>query len=255
MAATKIDPKAAKEAQQKKLLIAMSVVLVALLAWQLPKYLGGGSSTPAAAPAAAPTDGGVTPAPVPGTTPGAVAPTPPPDLKTAAAGAKPKPGQAQLASFSLFKAKDPFVQKLDEKAATAKPGVDSPAKPDDGAGPAVPGGVTGPAVKPPAVIYGFATLSINGEDEPVTTKAEFPAEEPMFQVVAIGKGMVKVGIAGGKLTNGKLAVIRLGKSLTFVNDATGARYVVQLLYTGVEPEPTATFTTPDANQPATTTAP
>ena len=51
MAATKIDPQVAKDAKQKKILIAMSVVLVALLAWQLPKLMGGGS-TPAAAPAA-----------------------------------------------------------------------------------------------------------------------------------------------------------------------------------------------------------
>ena len=85
---------------------------------------------------------------------------------------------------------------------------------------------------------------MNGEDEAVATKSEFPTDDPMFQVVAIGKNQIKIGIAGGKLTDGKAAVIKLGKSLTFVNDATGARYVVTLLYTGVEPEPTTTFTTP-----------
>ena len=81
----------------------------------------------------------------------------------------------------------------------------------------------------------------------------------MFVVAAIGKSQAKVGIAGGKLTNGKLATIKLGKSLTLVNDATGARYVIQLLYTGTAPEATAAFSAPAEGAPTTsapeTTAP
>lgn len=266
MAATKTDYQAAKEAKQKKILIVMSIVLVVLLAWQLPKYLGGGSSAPAAAPATpATTDPAAQPAatgtPTVGGTPAAAPST---DLRSVAGGAKPKAGQAQLASFSLFKAKDPFVQKISDKVATPAK-VAPAAKPDKGAAaPGAPGVTPGvPVAKPPAVVYGFATLSINGVEEPVAAKAEFPAAEPMFQVFAIGKGMVKVGIAGGKLAHGKFAVIKLGKSLTFVDNATGARYVVKLLYTGVEPEPTTTFTAPatgatgaaGTTAQATTTAP
>ena len=44
------DLKAAKEAKQKKLLIVLGVVLLGLMAFQLPKLMGGGSE-PAAAPA------------------------------------------------------------------------------------------------------------------------------------------------------------------------------------------------------------
>jgi hypothetical protein len=46
MAAAKPDLKAAKEAKQKKMLIALSVVFVALMAWQVPKLLGGSEATP-----------------------------------------------------------------------------------------------------------------------------------------------------------------------------------------------------------------
>jgi hypothetical protein len=255
MAATKIDPQVAKEAKQKKLLIIMSVVLVGLMAWQLPKLMGG-SSTPAATPTT-PTTVPAAGTPVAGTTPTGVAPTAPADLRSAAAGAKPKAGEAQLASFSLFRAKDPFVQKIiDKSAEPVKAAVVGKAANGGGA---ASGGVSGPAAKPPAIVYGFATLSLNGEEEPVVAKGQFPADEPMFQVVAIGKNQIKIGIAGGKLENGKAAVIKLGKSLTFVNDATGARYVIQLLYTGAEPEPTTTFTTPGTADPSlsgsTTTPP
>jgi len=257
MAATKIDPLAAKQAKQKKLLIVLSVVLVGLMAWQLPKLMGGGGSTPAAAPAApaAPTTTPTAGTPAAGTTPAGVAPTAPTDLRTAAAGSKPKATEAQLASFSLFSPKDPFVQKIIDLG--AQPAKVAAVKAAAGGGATAPGGLTGPAAKPPALIYGFATLSINGQEEPVVAKGQFPADQPMFQVVAIGKNDIKIGIAGGKLASGKTAVIKLGKSLTFVNDATGARYSVKLLYTGVEPEPTTTFTTPAAGQSgsgATTTA-
>ncbi len=41
-----------------------------------------------------------------------------------------------------------------------------------------------------------------------------------------------------------MATIKLGKSLTLVNDATGARYVIQLLYTGCRsPRRPRTFST------------
>lgn len=258
MAATKIDPQAAKQAKQKKILIVLGVVLLALLAIQLPKFLGGSNSTPAATPATTTTDGStpIAATPVASTTPTGVPVATPVNLVTAGAGSRPKATEAQLASFSLFKAKDPFVQKIIDKSneATGTPGA--PAKPAAGGPAQAPGGVTAPS-KPEPVVYGFATISLNGEEEPVITKGVFPADDPMFQVVAIGKNQIKLGIAGGKLTNSKVAVIKLGKSLTLVNDATGARYVIKLLYTGTEAEPTATFT-PTGSDPAaapTTTTP
>lgn len=240
MAAAKPDPNAAREAKQKKLLIIMSVVLLGLMAWQLPKLLGGNDAEPAAVaapaagdPAAAPTTGAPTVAPA--------------DLAAAAAGARPKPATSQLASFSLFEVKDPFVQKIVEKTDTPKAAAgDTPPAAGAGGGAIAAGG--GDAT--PAVVYGFATISVNAEPEAVQLKSEFPASDPTFVVGAIGKNQVKIGIAGGKLTNGKMATVKLGKSLTLVNDATGARYAIKLLYTGAEPEATVDFST----APAATTA-
>src|SRR4051812_41732250 len=156
MAATNIDPQAAKEAKQKKILIAASVVLLALLAWQLPKYLGG-SPTPAAAPTTTTTgtpdaSGAVTPTP----TPTAGVPTATPtSLVAASVGAKPKADEAQLASFSLFKPKDPFVQKIVDAAAQPTKPADAGTKTDGGGGTTpAPGGVTAPASKPAPAVYG-----------------------------------------------------------------------------------------------------
>lgn len=246
------DLKTAKDAKQKKILIVLGVVLLALMAFQLPKLMGGGSE-PAAAPG--------TSTPVAGdpaaaaAVPGAVAPSAAPlDLATAAKGARPKAGESQLASFSLFEAKDPFVQKIVEKTAD----TNTPPGADAGKGAAADGGAGGITVggeKPPAIVFGFATLSVNGESEPVQLKSEFPVDDPMFVVAVIGKGLIKVGIAGGKLTNGKLATIKLGKSLTLVNDATGARYVIQLLYTGEAAEATAAFSAAPAEGAPTATPP
>ena len=67
------DLKAAKEAKQKKLLIVLGVVLLGLMAFQLPKLMGGGSE-PAAAPATTtPVAGG--PAAVATASPGACEPS------------------------------------------------------------------------------------------------------------------------------------------------------------------------------------
>ena len=241
MAAAKPDLKAAKEAKQKKLLVVLGVVFLALMAWQLPKLLGGNDAEPAAVaapaagdPAAAPTAGAPTVAPA--------------DLAAAAAGARPKAATSQLASFSLFEAKDPFVQKIVEKTETAKAASGDAAPAAGAGGGAIAAGGGGAT---PAVVYGFATIAVNGEDEAVQLKSEFPAIDPMFVVGAVAKNQIKIGIAGGKLTNGKMATIKLGKSLTLVNDATGARYTIKLLYTGAEPEATVDFSTAPADTTAT----
>jgi hypothetical protein len=248
------DVKAAKEAKQKKLLIALGVVLLGLMAFQLPKLMGG--SEPAAAPATTVPVAG-DPATVAPASPGAVSPTTgAADLAAAAKGARPKAGESQLASFTLFEAKDPFVQKIVEQTDSGKPASGADSGKGASAG-AAAGGITVGGGSTPAVVYEFATLSVNGEPEAVTLKGEFPVDDPMFVVAAVGKSQIKVGVAGGKLTNGKLATIKLGKSLTLVNDATGARYVIQLLFTGSAPEATAAFSapaegTPTASAPETT---
>lgn len=284
MAATMtLDTAAAKQAKQKKVLIALSLVLVVVLAIQLPRILGGGGSsdaaatpatdpaTPGAAPAATATAGATTVGVASTTT---AAPT---RLQNAAA---PVAGQTQLASFSLFEVKDPFVPQIKAEEPTAPgaaggaassggAGAKAGAKPTPGAaagsGATAGSGVvsgTGPKTAQPAPVLAYATIAVGGEPESVELKGEFPKEEPLFVLASLKEKVARIGIAGGSLTKGKTVPLTLGKKLTLVNTATGARYTLELLYTGASPEETASFTagepaaaTDAAGEPAGTSAP
>jgi hypothetical protein len=76
------------------------------------------------------------------------------------------------------------------------------------------------------------------------------------QLVLVKPKTVKIGVAGGAFTGGKLLVVKMDKPITLVNTATGARYQVTLVYTGTGPEAVANFTagssTGDTSAPATT---
>lgn len=229
MAPPKIDPRVAKEAKQKKILIVLSIVLVAVMAIQLPKLMGGKKSTSAAPTATTP---GTPTAPgvggAPSVTPTSPAPTPPATS-----------GKAQLASFSLFETKDPFVQQLaisTGPAATGAGGSSAPA-------PTGTGGKTGAGTgdKPAATAPTFATITVNGEPEALAAKGVFPKDEPLFRLVAVAAKTVKIGIAGGRLAHGKTITLRKGAKLTLVDTATGARYTLELVYTGTTPEVTEVF--------------
>lgn len=241
--AAKVDVLAEKQAKQKKLLIVLAVVLAGALAFQLPKLLGGSSEPPAAAPAAPADTTGATASSTTGTTAAPV------DLTAAGNGVTAKAGVTQLASFSLFETKDPFVQGIVVKTAEA---ATTPAgKPADGAAkPGTSGGVTGGGGTPstPAA-PGFATISVNGVDEPIAVKGTFPQEDPLFVLVGLKPKLAKIGIAGGTLDEGKAATLRLGKKLTLVNNATGARYTLELHYVGTEPEQIEGFTSGEAAPP------
>jgi hypothetical protein len=90
-----------KQSRQKKILAVSSVILLALVGFQLPRLMGGGGG------------GGGAPA-----TPGA-APAPDAQLAVTPTGSLPdtdrvsiQAGSGQLVSFGLFKSKDPFIQQL-----------------------------------------------------------------------------------------------------------------------------------------------
>ncbi len=92
-----------KVKRQKQILGVGSVILLALLGFQLPKLLGGSSSGSTASPAA--TDVASTPGSGSAL---AVGPGNLPDTDRVVI----EPGSGQLISFGLFKSKDPFVQQL-----------------------------------------------------------------------------------------------------------------------------------------------
>lgn len=246
MARTKTDPLVAKQAKQKKILIGLSIVFAVILVIQVPKLMGGGKKSSTAAPTATTPDA-TTPAPTtaPGTTGTPTVAAVQTGPTTLVEASNQKAGRAQLASFSLFEAKDPFVQQL--KAPDGAPGAASAGAPGSGGGKG--GSGAGGKVAPAAPT--FATISVNGEEQALVVKGLFPIEEPLFRLVAVTGKSVKIGIAGGALANGKTITLRKGDKLTLVDTATGARYTLELHYTGTTPEETEVFTTGSGETAAT----
>jgi hypothetical protein len=253
--------------RQKQIIVVGSVVLLALLGYQLPKLLGGKENE--------------TFAPAPLTTSSST-----PSLAAAspvAAGALPDTDRiavqrdtSQLVSFGLFKSKDPFVQQLSDGSgaavptpasvpstpvnqqqakaktaaavgATTGPSTEPPlpsviTEPAPGSGstaPVIPptslpgapsSTTTTPASAPPAAPAG-ALISTNDVCEQVALNGTFPANEDIFRLVEIAKNgkSAKIGIVGGSYDSGQAtAVLKLGEKLTLVNTADGSRYVIAL---------------------------
>jgi hypothetical protein len=241
-----VDAKAA-EKRKKSIAIVGALLLAGLLAIQVPRTLkmlnGAPAPAPAAETAASPVPAAAAPAAVaPGTaTPVAAA------AVLADTDVAPAPEDGQLVSFGRFKSKDPFAQQVDDAAAgEADPDDEQPAPAGGSAPAAQAGGVAsgddapsgpsgGPApreagVAPAAETPSEATISVNGAAEEVSAESDFPAADPTFTLVSIGKGSVKIAIAGGSYSTGAETVtLALGKSVTLMNTADGARYELELV--------------------------
>jgi hypothetical protein len=89
-------------------------------------------------------------------------------------------------------------------------------------------GVTQPPVSPPAKPTS-ALISVNGSSETVAVGAQFPASSPVFVLVSLKASSAKVAIAGGSLQGGGTATLKKGRTLTLMNTADGARYVLRLI--------------------------
>jgi hypothetical protein len=267
---------AAKAKKQKMILIVGGVLLLAVAAFQVPKMMKGGGSTAAPASTVAPVVGtSVAGTSVAGTpVPVAVATVPTKGSASIAGVSLPR-GQvvkvetSQLASFTLFEVKDPFVpQAGDEETAadssSSQSGETPPA--DTGAGTtgtdtsagstvgSPPAGST-PAAPPAPILY--ATIDFNTKPQQVQVKGTFPTPEPLFLLRSLTKKQAKITVAGGSFDGGKPVTLKLGKKVTLVNTATGVRYVLKLTYAGGQPEVIQGFTTTPAGDgaAATTTTP
>jgi hypothetical protein len=134
-----------------------------------------------------------------------------------------------------------------EPAAPEEPGpADEPA-PGQEPAPAPAGDGDAPSGEEPAgdappPAPGYATVSINGQVLGVELKQTFPEQEPLFVLVSLAAKEARLAVAGGSFSDGRPAVtLIMGRPLTLVNEATGERYVLELLHTGTEPETTASF--------------
>jgi hypothetical protein len=211
------EARAARERKQKIFVVVGGLLLLALLAFQLPKVLGGSSPTDAAATTTEET-----------TLPGQPAPSGAALVVHVDTSATATTGK--LTSFSVFAPKDPFVQQVvtDTGLGTASGGGEG-----DGAGTA--------AEKPTKFATGKASaaavtiVTVNGARQVLEPGMKFPAADPLFVLVAEKPDAktVVVGIVGGAYSGGaKTTTLKVGKPITLVNTTTGARYRISLVSVG-----------------------
>jgi hypothetical protein len=238
------DSLKAKEKKQKIIAAVGGVLLLGLLAFQVPrvmKQMHRGSAA-AAVPQTVST---------PTTTPSLEAPTTlggqesttsssgsestnsnssSSGLITSSTGA----ADGQLASFSRFESKDPFSQQV--RTASASDGSTSGST----GGSSTSGGTSGsdvgagsgstPTGTSPAPTT--AVISVNGTLMTVTVGSDFPEASasdpnatPLFHLVSLTTKTAKIAIAGGTYTSGASTVtLRVNKPVTLMNTADGSRF-------------------------------
>lgn len=231
----KVDPKA-KAKRQKVMAVGGGVLLLALLAFQVPrtmKMLNAEAPPPPppaeVAPGTVPSDPSVLP--TPGAVGGGAAPNASGGGTLVDSDPVPVAADGQLISFGRFASKDPFVEQIDPTTAGGS-GGSTPAP--SGVGTSLPGTVVPitPTTSSPGVA-GSAVISVNGTQETVSTGGEFPKDSPVFRLVKVVGGEARIGIAGGALASGSPTVtLRKGKAVTLVNTADGTRYELKLVSVG-----------------------
>lgn len=268
------DAAKAKAEKQKKMVIVLGVVLALAMAYAVNTMMSlnkGGGSGAKPEPASATTVAS-SPTPTPTATPAALpaaptlsgaAPVSAPSTTTTAGGTvssqlvtavKAPAGAGQLQSFSLFESKDPFN--------AAGPGTmhssSSGTKSSSGSKTSGGGGSSAPPKAPPAPPTPpptSAVISVNGSSESVPAGANFPAANPMFELVSLTNTTARIAVAGGSYANGAAAItLKVNKPVTLVNTADGTRYTIELMQQGTAVSP-APATPGTSTMPATTTTP
>jgi hypothetical protein len=257
MAKKKHDPKA-KAKRQKVIAAVGGVLLLGVLAIQVPRTLKMMHPTDQSAQSSSPstttsTTSG-TPALAPpsldgstGATSGGSGASPASAAATTADGisdpAGPLPPDAgQLVSFSQFKSKDPFKQQISTACGSTSSQAPGIVCASDSSGSSttaksrtskMTSGLTSPAH--PAKKLSFAkattaTISVNGAKSTVSVGKSFPSAAPVFSLVSLTGGSVKIGIVGGSYESGAATVtLTKGKTVTLLNTADGTRYVLRLV--------------------------
>ena len=247
--AKKIDPKA-KAKRQKVIAAVGGVLLLGLLAFQIPrtmKMLHQQNANAAETTASTTTTGATDTGPIAPPSLGGGNATASSSSSVSSDGLNdpdvvPAPQSGQLLAFSRFRTKDPFSQQLDfncgEDASNCGGGtsavVTKPSKPKTNVT-APPAAVKTTPVTPskpskPSAKLTSAVISVNGTSETVNVGASFPASSPTFKLVSLTKTSARIGIAGGSLESGSQTVaLKKNKPLTLMNTADGTRYVLRLL--------------------------
>jgi hypothetical protein len=229
----------AAETRKKILLAGLAVVLLAVLAFELPKIMKRSSSPSSTASTSVVTTANPAVPVVGGST------------QLTAAEAK------RLRVIRQLDAKDPFVPLIHESTTTSSSSSSSASTPaatqpslhftpsaTTSAGPAA----TKPVVtKPGHVKPTAAVIWTNGHRQVIGLGQTFKIGDVPFRLVAVTPKAVRLEIVGGAFMGGKQAIrVRKGHPLKLANNATGVQY--RLLFArGTTEAPTATQ---PATQPA-----
>jgi hypothetical protein len=262
------DAAKAKADKQKRLAIVLGVVLLLAVAYagytMMSLQKGGSASsrpqeatTTSALPAPTTTAAALPTAPVVGSAP----PTSTTATSQSApliAAVQPPAGVGQLQSFSLFESKDPFNAGGPHTGSGAA--SSSSSSPSGGGGSSGNGGSGGsvkPPAKPPAppaAPPASAVISVDGVSESVTSGSDFPASNPIFQLVSVTASSATVSVVGGSYASGaQVLTLTVNKAVTLVNTADGTRYTVELLPQGTQVTAPPSSGTTSTTVPATTT--
>jgi hypothetical protein len=235
----------AKDKRAKKLAVGGVVLLVAVLAFEVPKIIkhgGGSSSSPPAATTTTTASTGVPAAPAasaPGTAVAAALPAS--STKLPNSDRAPRRTKSELYSFSHFAGKDPFVQQVSAGSTTntttpsTGTGAAQAASSGTSGGSSSGNGTSGVAgysttAQRTLAQTGAATIQVNGRIESVRLGGSFPSSNPLFKLVSVAHGVVRIGIANGSYTSGSQTVsLPTGRSLTLVDTADGVHYKVMLV--------------------------
>ncbi len=261
----------AKEKKQKIIVAVGGVLLLGLMAFQVPrvmKQMHRGSASASGVPVTVSTPTSTSP------TPSLAAPTTLRGQETgssstgsgsaSAISADTSATQGQLASFSRFESKDPFQQQVDQSdttAATAEPssrpassaasatrassssGSDSSSSGSSGSGSSGSTGAGASGGTQPAP--GGAVISVNGTPMTVAVGSDFPTASPLFHLLSVTPTTAKIAIAGGSYSSGAASVtLHVNKPVTLMNTADGTRYrlILKPQGTPVPAAPTSTGT-------------
>jgi hypothetical protein len=225
------DIREAKDRRAKRLAIGGAVLLVAVLAFEMPKVLKGLGGSSSSAPPAATTTGtpsyGASTTPVANASPAVLPAT---SAKLTTSDVAPRRSKAELYSFNHFAGKDPFVQQVSASDITSSPSGTSGA---GGGGRSVSKSAAPSAQTTSARMLartGAVTLQVNGKTQTVRIGGSFPSSNPLFKLVSVSHGLVRIGIASGSYQSGAQTVTLVsGRTLTLVDTADGGRYRIRLL--------------------------
>jgi hypothetical protein len=160
----------------------------------------------------------------------------------------------QLASFSRFSSKDPFLQQINDSAendqeqaaaaaasAGSSSGSSSAAADTPSAGTSTSGSATGSdsaggSDSSAQAASDTTVISVNGTLMAVAVGKDFPQPSssdpgavPLFRLVSFTSSTAKVAIVGGSYTNGAPTVtLHVNKPITLMNTADGTRYKLVL---------------------------